>query len=110
MGVNDSLLTDINLSMCTSAACLSSRQHEVLKGALIGSGTFRPTKTKGVGIRFEQSNDNLGYLEQLAEAFPGATTPIVPVKRKPDPRTGNTYISSRLTISASPLITPIFEE
>jgi hypothetical protein len=110
MGAHDSLLNDVSLAMCTSAACLSPRQHEVLKGALIGSGTFRPSKTKGVGIRFEQSNSNIGYLERLVDEFPDITTPIVPVNRKPDSRTGNTYLSSRLTINPSPLITPIFDE
>lgn len=114
MGGFDSLLTDTTLHtalyMSTTAACLSPRQHEVLKGSLIGSGTFRLSKTKGVAIRYEQSESNVGYLERLEEEFSGMTTPIASVKRKPDVRTGNTYISSRLTISTSPLFTPIYNE
>jgi hypothetical protein len=110
MGVNDTLLSDANMYMCTAVASLSPRHHEVLKGALIGSGTFRPSKTKGVAIRFEQSESNVGYLERLQEEFSGYTSPIVTTNRKPDSRTGNTYMSSRLTISTSPFITPIFKE
>lgn len=110
MGVFDYMLNDSISATLSATAYLSSRQIEVLNGTLIGSGFFRPTKTKGVGIRFEQSDSNIGYLERLQEEFAGMTTEIVPVKRKPDSRTGNTYSSHRMQISSSHLFTPFHEK
>lgn len=108
MGVYDYLPIDTILFTSSTAACLTPRQHAVLNGALIGSGTFRLSKTKGTAIRFEQSELNLGYLQRLVDEFPGMTTSIATVNRKPDSRTGNTYESFRLTISTTPLITPVY--
>jgi hypothetical protein len=108
MGDHNHLLIDGYIF--SAATVLTPNQDSVLKGLLINAGTFNVTKTKGVGITFEQSDDNSGLLERITEEFPGMVTPTRRVNRKPDPRTGNTYYSSRLSITPTPLLTPIYEE
>lgn len=65
-------------------------------------------------ITFEIGAANEEYGQHLYEELASLTSsPIAPVNRKPDPRTGNTYLSSRFsTISLSslkPLTAPFLD-